>query len=266
MNRLVTRLSADAPLLFFFENAQWMDPASRELLSYLSERLRSWPILVLVVQRSEDEDKSVQDAKGGQTLTLRPLSLEGTTALVAHLLGDAPAHADLAHAIHQQSGGNPLFVEAIEKSLIARGARRARPGEFTLRAFLNGKMELLEAERVHDLIQAKTRFQAALIREESEDLETSYLRIGELLEMEPEIIKERVERYRDLPAFQPVVFKDDLGEREVARIESRRYELPELVVLAEPKRSYPRDTFAAHVLGYLPTPGLRRSPAGSPPG
>jgi len=54
---LMTRLSADAPLLLFFENTQWMDPASRELLSYLSERLHSWPILVLVVQRSEDEDE-----------------------------------------------------------------------------------------------------------------------------------------------------------------------------------------------------------------
>jgi class 3 adenylate cyclase/tetratricopeptide (TPR) repeat protein len=120
---LIRRLSADAPLLLFFENAQWMDPASRELLSYLNERLYSWPILVLVVQRSEDEDEPIQDARGGQTLTLGPLSLEGTTALVTHLLGDGSAQTDLAHAIHEQSGGNPLFVEEIVRWLERTGQK-----------------------------------------------------------------------------------------------------------------------------------------------
>lgn len=94
-------------------------------------------------------------------------------------------------------------------------------------------------------------FQAALIREESQDLETSTERIGTLLGLEPEVIKERVERYKELPIFQPIVFKDDLEFSEVSLIESRRHEFPELVVLAEPKRSYPNATFAAHVLGYL---------------
>jgi len=60
--------------------------------------------------------------------------------------------------------GNPLLVEAIWQSLLARGARRAKPGEFTQRAVLNGKMDLLEAEAVHGLIEAHTRFQADRIR------------------------------------------------------------------------------------------------------
>jgi tRNA modification GTPase len=40
------------------------------------------------------------------------------------------------------------------------GARLAEPGEFTLRAFLNGKMDLSQAEAVHDVIEAKTLYQA----------------------------------------------------------------------------------------------------------
>jgi class 3 adenylate cyclase/predicted ATPase len=120
---LMARLSADAPLLLLFENAQWMDPASRELLSYLNERLHSWPILVLVVQRSEEEDEPIQDTKSEQTLTLGPLSLEGTTALVVHLMSDAPAQTDLVHAIHEQSGGNPLFVEEIVRWLGRTGQK-----------------------------------------------------------------------------------------------------------------------------------------------
>ncbi len=94
-------------------------------------------------------------------------------------------------------------------------------------------------------------FQAAVVREETDDLEASYLRIAGLLGMEPDVIRQRVEKYRSLPVFQPIVIKDDLDDEEVAKIESRRLEFPELIVQAEPKRSYPNETFAAHVLGYL---------------
>lgn len=63
--------------------------------------------------------------------------------------------------------GNPLFVGAILDSCSRSGARLARPGEFTQRAFLNGKKDLHEAEAVHALIEAKTRYQAAIIRRQS---------------------------------------------------------------------------------------------------
>ncbi len=64
--------------------------------------------------------------------------------------------------------GNPLLRDAIEANLIDAGARRAKPGEFTQRALLNGKMGLLEAEALHDLIEAKTRYQADLIRQQAQ--------------------------------------------------------------------------------------------------
>lgn len=60
--------------------------------------------------------------------------------------------------------GNPVFVDAIVRSLVDKGARRARPGEFTMRAVLNGKMSLMQAESVNGLIEANTRYQADLIR------------------------------------------------------------------------------------------------------
>jgi penicillin-binding protein 2 len=94
-------------------------------------------------------------------------------------------------------------------------------------------------------------FQAAVVREEARDLEDSYRRIAGLLEMDAEVIRERVEKYRSFPVFYPIVIKDDLDDKEVARIESRRLEFPELIVQAEPKRFYLNATFAAHVLGYL---------------
>lgn len=53
--------------------------------------------------------------------------------------------------------GGVFLLSRILESLLARGARLAQPGEFTKRAFLNGRLDLAQAEAVMDLIQAKTQ-------------------------------------------------------------------------------------------------------------
>jgi tRNA modification GTPase len=58
--------------------------------------------------------------------------------------------------------GSPVVLRhAVERALQA-GARPARPGEFTLRAFLNGRIDLPRAEAVRDLIDATTLYQARI--------------------------------------------------------------------------------------------------------
>lgn len=52
--------------------------------------------------------------------------------------------------------GNPLIVQLMVEDLCARGCRHAEPGEFTRTAFLNGKMDLSQAEAVADLIHARS--------------------------------------------------------------------------------------------------------------
>ena len=52
--------------------------------------------------------------------------------------------------------GNPLIVQKIIEDLIARGCRSAEPGEFTRTAFLNGRMDLSQAEAVADLIRTRS--------------------------------------------------------------------------------------------------------------
>jgi tRNA modification GTPase len=52
--------------------------------------------------------------------------------------------------------GNPLIVQTIIEDLLHRGCRMAEPGEFTRTAFLNGKMDLTQAEAVADLIRARS--------------------------------------------------------------------------------------------------------------
>lgn len=53
--------------------------------------------------------------------------------------------------------GNPFIVEEILQQYLAKGCRIAQPGEFSRRAFLNGKMDLIQAEAVADLIAAKSK-------------------------------------------------------------------------------------------------------------
>ncbi len=56
--------------------------------------------------------------------------------------------------------GSPVVLSTILRRAIDAGARLAEPGEFTLRAFLNGKIDLIQAEAVADLIDAVTPRQA----------------------------------------------------------------------------------------------------------
>jgi tRNA modification GTPase len=56
--------------------------------------------------------------------------------------------------------GNPLLVEQVVAACVERGARMAEPGEFSERAVLNGKLDLVQAESIADLINARTALQA----------------------------------------------------------------------------------------------------------
>jgi tRNA modification GTPase len=58
--------------------------------------------------------------------------------------------------------GSPVILEEVIRLGIRAGARHANPGEFTLRAYLNGRMDILQAEAIHDLITAASLQQAKI--------------------------------------------------------------------------------------------------------
>jgi tRNA modification GTPase len=64
--------------------------------------------------------------------------------------------------------GSPVVLRHIVEIALARGARLAEPGEFTMRAFLNGRIDLTQAEAVRDLIDAQTIFQAKVAAQQLE--------------------------------------------------------------------------------------------------
>jgi tRNA modification GTPase len=61
------------------------------------------------------------------------------------------------HVLELHGHGGPLVVEALVARAVELGARRAQPGEFTQRAFLNDKLDLAQAEAIADLIDAGSR-------------------------------------------------------------------------------------------------------------
>ncbi len=72
----------------------------------------------------------------------------------------APRSYTGEHVVEISAHGSPVVLQAIVGGAITAGARLAEPGEFTLRAFLNGKQDLIQAEAVADLIAAATPLQA----------------------------------------------------------------------------------------------------------
>ena len=64
--------------------------------------------------------------------------------------------------------GAPVVLRHIVELAVARGARLAEPGEFTMRAFLNGRIDLTQAEAVRDLIESQTLYQAKVAAQQLE--------------------------------------------------------------------------------------------------
>ncbi len=64
--------------------------------------------------------------------------------------------------------GSPVVLRHIVELALARGARLAEPGEFTMRAFLNGRIDLTQAEAVRDLIESQTLYQAKIAAQQLE--------------------------------------------------------------------------------------------------
>jgi tRNA modification GTPase len=78
-------------------------------------------------------------------------------------------HSYTGEDVAEISGhGSPVLLERIVQLAMNSGARLAEPGEFTLRAYLNGRMDLVQAEAVADLINAVTPKQARLAMDQLE--------------------------------------------------------------------------------------------------
>ena len=95
--------------------------------------------------------------------TLAQLSLDGEPLDECIAVRYAAPHSFTGNDLVELTlHGSPLLVERVIAAIVARGARLAEPGEFTERAVLNGKLDLVQAESIADLINSRTALQAKL--------------------------------------------------------------------------------------------------------
>lgn len=108
--------------------------------------------------------------------------------------------------------GSPFIQEQVIHACIAEGARLAKPGEFSQRAFLNGKLDLAQAESVADLIASNTEASrnTALknmrggVSNELKQLREELIRFSALIELELDFSQEDVE-FADRSAFKTLI-------------------------------------------------------------
>jgi penicillin-binding protein 2 len=90
-----------------------------------------------------------------------------------------------------------------------------------------------------------------LVREQSRNVDDDLPLIARGLDLDLEQLRATLRRYRTRPVYEPIPIKQEVTADEQAFIEAHRNELPELETIDVERRLYPRDGFAAHLIGYV---------------
>jgi tRNA modification GTPase len=120
--------------------------------------------------------------------------------------------------VELQGHGGPVVQQMLARRLAALGARMARPGEFSERAFLNGKLDLAQAEAIADLVSAGTE---AAARAANRSLEGALSRRVEALQEQLTGLRVFIEAALDFPDEEiDFIAESDVGERLAALAEA----------------------------------------------
>jgi tRNA modification GTPase len=118
-------------------------------------RLSGPDAITLVNEVFGGKDLSVQSTHTIHLGTIKDGQLVLDEVLVSLFIG--PKSYTKENVVEISTHGSAYIIESIIKLLIRKGARPANPGEFTLRAFLNGQLDLSQAEAVADLIASNSQ-------------------------------------------------------------------------------------------------------------
>ena len=120
-----------------------------------------------------DRSAELRPAGRGQSPVLtRPISTQATRTQrideVVVTYFAKPRSYTTDDVIEISAHGSPVVLRHIVELALAAGARLAEPGEFTMRSFLNGRIDLTQAEAVRDLIDSQTLYQAKVAAQQLE--------------------------------------------------------------------------------------------------
>ena len=118
-------------------------------------RLSGPEAITLVNQVFGGKDLSLQKTHTIHLGTIKDGPIVLDEVLISIFIG--PKSYTKEHVIEISTHGSGYIIESIIKLLVRKGARPANPGEFTLRAFLNGQLDLSQAEAVADLIASNSQ-------------------------------------------------------------------------------------------------------------
>jgi len=90
-----------------------------------------------------------------------------------------------------------------------------------------------------------------LVREQSHNVDADLPLIAKGLDLDLDQLRATLHRYRTQPGYQPIPIKQEVTADEQAFIAAHHNELPELETIDQERRLYPRDGFAAHLIGYV---------------
>ncbi|MGB8168920.1 MAG: tRNA uridine-5-carboxymethylaminomethyl(34) synthesis GTPase MnmE [Chthoniobacteraceae bacterium] len=139
----------------------------------------------------------------------------------------APASYTGEDVVEIAGHGGVLVSRRILELLLRSGARAALPGEFTQRAYLNGKMDLTQAEAVMDLITAQTDL---ALRAATEQLEG---RLGERIRDLKELLLELLAHVEAFIDFPDEDIDPDTGEALLRKLDAARAEIDALLATAD---------------------------------
>ncbi len=105
----------------------------------------------------------------------------------------------------------------------------------------------------HPLVDSRPIYNVILSREDlrGKDLSTLVKPLSEGLAIDADILRDRFEEIKSMPAFESLQVKQDATPGDIAWVEARELEFPELRVEQQPQRRYPPNGLLAHVLGYV---------------
>ena len=101
------------------------------------------------------------------------------------------------------------------------------------------------------LVENRPGFDLTVVREDLKDIEALKETLPHRIEIAPDAIEEALRRGKRLPPYQSIKLKEDIGWEEVAVIESFRIDIPGIGLDVSPRRLYPYNGLASHLIGYV---------------
>ncbi|MGH7649656.1 MAG: helix-turn-helix transcriptional regulator [Gemmatimonadaceae bacterium] len=140
VTQLLTALSARAPVLVVFENLQWADPSSMEMLHFVARQARGARLAIIATYNDVEHradgpfDAAVRSLVELGVATchdLAPITGPDVQDLLGLVFGDGAVPREAVALLFNWTRGNPFFLEQVVKSLVVTGRLQCRNGMWT---------------------------------------------------------------------------------------------------------------------------------------